>query len=247
MRGHRFLENSSSILKRASITVSCLALALALAACKKEFNQSGSENVAASSPSGVKNGGFRILPQSAARDPQRPQVLYRCNSVQCGEAFQPSNEERDQYFSCELERNLYPGGILPPFLRVVSSDGRQKLIVKAEHRQACETAMPLQKLLSEKSPLGDSGSKVDGGACRALRANKEACVANEPEGCRWVTHPSGRRTGAGGGDCVGLFKATPQQSGFENVQVLRLGSQESQWTPLESYRGAQRATGPGSK
>jgi len=245
MSGYRVLENSYVMLKRASFTASCLALALT--ACKKEYNQLEAEGLATSSSSGLKNGGFRILPQSAARDPQRFRVIYRCNSVQCGEAFQPSNEERDQYFSCELERNLYPSGVLPPFLRVVSSDGKQKLIVKAEHRQACEMAEPFQKILSERSSLGDSGSKVGGGACRALQANKEACVANEGRGCRWVTHPSGRKTGASGGDCVGLFKAATSQSGSENVQVLRLGSQESQWSPLESYRGAQSATGPGPK
>lgn len=245
MSGHRFLENSYVMLKKVSFAVSCLALALT--ACKKEYNQLEAESLATSSSSGLKNGGFRILPQSAARDPQRSRVIYRCNSVQCGEAFQPSNEERDQYFPCDIGQNLYPSGILPPFLRVVSSDGKQKLIVKAEHRQACQMAVPFEKLLSESSPMGESGSKVAGSACRAFRSNKEACVANEPQGCRWVTHPSGRKTGASGGDCVGLFKASSSQAGSENVQVLRLGSQESQWSPLESYRGTERAAGFGPK
>ena len=217
------------------------AFSLMALACKQGKNVVGNESGVATA-AGSRNGGFRILPQLAARDALRSKVIYRCNDVACGEAFQPSNEEQDVVIACGLEPNLYPGGRLPPFLRMTGKVGWQKLIVRKDHQEACEHAQPFEKVLAqmdlEKPSLILASAEMD---CRAFRANREVCQANEGQGCRWVTHPSGRGNSPLGGDCVGLFRSGTRPNGTENVQSLPLGSQPVSWAPVESYRPA--ATG----
>ncbi|MEN9530707.1 MAG: hypothetical protein RI932_2580 [Pseudomonadota bacterium] len=214
------------------------AVVSATAGCKNERNNLGSESEVNAAAGGSLNGGFRILPQLAARDPLRSKVIYRCNDVACGEAFQPSNEERDLFLPCGVEANLYPGGRLPPFLRLVGTSGKQRFLVRTEHKQACERAVAFEKVVNEAPPreLAQNGSV--GSTCRSFRNSREVCLANEAQGCRWVTHPSGRATLPGAGDCVGLFRAPGQPTGTENVQSLQIGSQPVSWAPVESYRPA---------
>ena len=214
----------------------CAALATT-AACKNERNVVGGESEVASAGAS-RNGGFRILPQLAARDSLRFKVIYRCNDVPCGEAFQPSNEERDFFFPCGFQANLYPGGRFPPFLRVTGPAGQQKLIVRKEHREACERAQPFEKVLAEVQPKEVAQSASSSTTCRIFRTNRDDCLANEAQGCRWVTHPSGRASSSGGGECVGLFRSGTLPTGSENVQSLQSGSQSVRWAPVESYRPA---------
>jgi|GEM_PF-658494 len=228
---------------KGAVAFSCL-LVGALIGCKNKGNTLSSESEVSAAAGDSRNGGFRIAPQLAARDPLRFKVIYRCNDVPCGEAFQPSNEERDLFIPCGLEANVYPNGRFPAFLRVVGATGKQGLIVKSEHRQACESAQPFEKVVADTQPKDAPQAQPAGNTCRSFRSNREVCLANEAQGCRWVTHPSGRAGLPGGGDCVGLLRSVGQPSGAENVQSLQSGSQPVSWAPVESYRPA--ATGRNS-
>jgi hypothetical protein len=184
-----------------------------------------------------RNGGFRILPATAARDALRPRVIYRCNDVACGDAFQPSNEERDLFFPCDLVSTSAPDGKLQPYLRLVSNAGARSFMVKTEHKQACSSARPFAEVLSEGASAGVSVSpQGTGEGCRQFRSQEEACLANAAQGCRWVVHPSGRSGGGVQGDCVGLFRSSVLPNGTEKVQSLRPSSLPNQWLPVEQYR-----------
>lgn len=238
----------NSLLSEFAMRVMVLAfITLTHSACKQQANTLESPASETQSISGGKNGGFRILPQTAARDTLRTKVIYRCNDVSCGDAFQPSNEERDMFFSCSLAQSLGTSGRVPAFMRVVNVGGKQKLIVRKEHQEACEKPLPLEKILAEQTP--EDSVKTDPQAasqttCRAFRGNKEGCQSNEAQGCRWITHPSGRSAAGGQGDCVGLLRASAAAGDGQNIQSLQLNSSEARWAPLESYRGL--SSGPSS-
>lgn len=220
------------------VILGCLQLfLLAPAGCmKKEFTAKNEAMIQDTKLAG-RNGGFRILPATAARDPLRTRVIYRCNDVACGDAFQPSNEERDLFFPCDLALTIAPDGKLPPYLRLVSNAGARSFMVKTEHKQACSSARPFAEVLSQGASVGVSvPPQGTGEGCRQFRSQEEACLANAPQGCRWVVHPSGRSGGTEQGDCVGLFRTSTLPNGTEKVQSLQPSSLPSQWLPVEQYR-----------
>lgn len=185
-----------------------------------------------------KNAGFRILPQTAARDPMRPLVIYRCNDVQCGEAFQPSNEERDLFIPCEAVLGTSPQTIVKPFMRLVGEGAKRALIEKDAHKKACEQAMAFDKLVAEPPP---SSQPVVQGAptCRVFKRDQVACESNAALGCRWVTHPS-RNGDPTGGECVAAVRGSgapqtdPNLPG--NVQTLSGSKPPAVWSDINAYR-----------
>jgi hypothetical protein len=145
-----------------------------------------------------RNGGFRILPETAARDAKRPRVIYRCNEVVCNEAFQPSNEERDTYLPCDKKLGTVMQKPLKPYLRFI----RGELVEKDEQKKACESTISFQQLLSATQPLPDD-SKVEGApVCRQYRTDRDSCTRMKDQGCHWVAYTSGHNPPAGG-ECVG--------------------------------------------
>ncbi|NBO38194.1 hypothetical protein EBU99_06395 [bacterium] len=217
-----------------------IVLALALSGCLKQAGQEFlSDTSLLSLPPVGKNGGFRIIPVTAARDSDRPRVIYRCNDLQCGEAFQPSNEERDVFIPCELDKSVLQNGRVMPYLRVVGAPGQQKVIVKEAHQKACMAAKPFEKILAEGVPqtaqVSGSSGQAAGSACRAFKQDKASCELNATQGCRWTTHPS-QRIGATGGECVGLYRSNERANGTENIQVLPNSQSSTQWSGLESYK-----------
>lgn len=182
------------------------------------------------------NGGFRIVPALAARDQLRPRVIYRCNVVTCGEKFQPSNEDADILLPCDLDRLKFPAGVLPPYYRTVAVKGVQQLIINVQHQQSCQEPKPFPQVVADKSAgVAQAGTEPLRG-CRQFNASPDVCGTQAAEGCRWVTHPSGRDSLGRGGDCVGLSDASASVSGMENSQVLQIDKTPVQWAPLESYR-----------
>ncbi|MEY4065876.1 MAG: hypothetical protein RIR26_2084 [Pseudomonadota bacterium] len=213
------------------------ALLLVFGGCvQKEFSAKSDSGIQEAGHSG-RNGGFRILPAMAARDPSRPRVIYRCNDVPCGEAFQPSNEERDLFFPCDLALKSNPEGKLPPYLRLVTHSETRTFVIKTDHQQACASARPFDEVVAQgeaKEASAPALGFTEG--CRQWSSNLESCRANAAQGCRWVVHPSGRSEGGQQGSCVGLYRSNLLPNGTEKVQSLRSSGQPTQWMPLERYR-----------
>jgi hypothetical protein len=205
---------------------------LQLAACKKQAQES------IVTESAALNGGFRIPPTQAARDGMRPKVIYRCNAVNCGEPFQPSNEEREIVIPCDLDKLNFPAGVLPPYYRTVAERGVLQLTVNVQHQAMCKDPQPFQSVLA--SDPADSGkeSSVSSTGCQKFRASKELCTGIEAEGCQWVTHPSGRNSMGRTGDCVGMLNGASAVSGVETLQSFQVDKSPVQWAPLETYRSA---------
>ncbi|MFZ9519259.1 MAG: hypothetical protein ACO3A4_02175 [Silvanigrellaceae bacterium] len=215
-----------------------LMLTIGSSACLKRSGELVSETTFESLTSG-KNAGFRILPQTAARDELRPRVVYRCNEVQCGEAFQPSNEERDMFIPCEAALGTSAQTPVMPYMRVLGEGAKRSLIVKEAHKKACETPASFEKLVAAPVP---GESKIIQGAptCRVFRRDKGTCEANASTGCRWVSHPS-RNGDPVGGECIGTFRATNAPDADpnlqRNVQSLQGAKPVNGWSDLSAYRG----------
>lgn len=230
------------MLLRETSTFSLIGFLCLVAACQRRSDSVAVESSVATTDLASRNAGFRILPTMAARDAQRPRVIYRCNEVACGEAFQPSNEERDMFFSCSLASSLGLQGKVPPYMRVVNVQGQQKLIEKKEHMEACTSPLSFEKVLATpESPTPAQTGNVEGEAktCRRFKANRAACEENFSQGCRWVTHPSGRSSASPDGDCIGLLKSDAPASGEGKTDSFQLTTNPVPWAPLESYRSAQ--------
>lgn len=231
----------------AGVIFSSLVLVLVNTGCLRKSSQTITETSFESLTSG-KNAGFRILPQTAARDALRPRVIYRCNEVQCGEAYQPSNEERDMFIPCEASLGTSSQSAVKPYLRLVGVGDKRALIEKEAHKKACEQPMGFEKLVAE--PLPAAPAVVQGApACRVFKRDKVACESNVALGCRWVTHPS-RNGDAAGGECIGSVRnsngsplADPNLPG--NTQVLSGSKPAATWSDISSYR-LQPANPPSS-
>jgi hypothetical protein len=212
-------------------------VAFIVSGCLKKSATSTTDATFESLVSG-KNAGFRILPQTAARDALRPAVVYRCNEVRCGEAFQPSNEERDQFIPCEASLGTSAETALKPHIRLTGVGAQRALIEKEAHKKACEQPVPFEKLVA--SPPAKPDSLVQGApACRVFRRDKTACEANAGMGCQWVSHPS-RNGDPAGGECVG-GNGTAAGSASDpnlpaNIQVLSGTKPAAVWSDLGAYR-----------
>ncbi|NBX15730.1 MAG: hypothetical protein EBR09_00035 [Proteobacteria bacterium] len=210
---------------------------LAFTGCMKKSVTTLNDSTFESLVSG-KNAGFRILPLTAARDALRPAVIYRCNEVRCGEAFQPSNEERDLFIPCDAALGTTAAASLKPHLRLTGAGTQRALIEKEAHRKACEQPAPFDKLVA--SPPATPAAVVQGApACRVFRRDKTACEANSAMGCQWLTHPS-RNGDAAGGECVGGAGSSLGGSADPNLpantQVLSGSKPPAVWSDLTSYR-----------
>jgi hypothetical protein len=223
-----------------------LMLSFVASSCLKRTGELVSETTFESLTSG-KNAGFRILPQTAARDELRPRVVYRCNEVQCGEAFQPSNEERDMFIPCDAALGTSAQAPVMPFMRVLGEGSKRTLLAKEAHKKACESPMPFEKLVAAPVP---GESKIIQGAptCRVFKRDKATCEANSPLGCRWVSHPS-RNGDPAGGECIGTLRSTnapdsdPNLS--RNVQSLQGSKPVNGWSDMSAYSGKAGAS-PGN-
>jgi len=206
-----------------------LPLSVQMHACKKQSQDS------VVTETSTLNGGFRILPTQAARDDMRPKVIYRCNEVRCGEAFQPSNEERDVVIPCDLDKINFPSGTLPPYYRTVTERGVRQLIVNAQHQTMCKDPRPFTSVVAS-TPVVASPASATG--CQKFRSSQADCKQAEAEGCRWVSHPSGREPMGRKGDCVGLTMGGAATSGLNNSELFQVDKSPVGWAPLESYRAA---------
>jgi len=210
-----------------------LSLSMQLPACKKQAQESVVTESAAPS------GGFRIAPTQAARDVMRPKVIYRCNAVNCGEAFQPSNEEREVVLPCDLDKLNFPAGVLPPYYRVVTERGVQQLIVNVQHQAMCKEPKPFQEVVLSTTPSSDSsGVSSAGTGCQKFRDNQELCMKAAADGCSWVSHPSGRESMGRSAGCIGLMSGASMASGLEKQELYQVDKTPVQWSSLESYRAA---------
>jgi len=209
-----------------------LPLSLQLSACKKQPQESVVTEATAL------NGGFRIPPTQAARDVMRPKVIYRCNAVNCGEPFQPSNEEREVVLPCDLDKIKFPAGVLPPYYRTVTERGVLQLIVNAQHQAMCKDPKSFQQVVASGASSSVSGVGSPGTGCRKFISNEEQCKKAEAEGCSWVTHPSGRDSMGRKAECVGLLSGVSVASGMERSKYFQVDKTPVQWSPLESYRPA---------
>lgn len=231
----------------ASILMTTFMLVFVSAGCLRKSSQTITETSFESLTSG-KNAGFRIPPQTAARDALRPRVIYRCNDVQCGEAFQPSNEERDLFIPCEASLGTSAQTAVKPYVRLVGVGDKRSLIEKEAHKKACEQPTGFEKLVAE--PVPTPPTVVQGApACRVFKRDKVACESNGALGCRWVTHPS-RNGDAAGGECIGSVRnnngsplADPNLPG--NTQVLSGNKPAATWSDISAYR-PQPANPPSS-
>lgn len=208
-----------------------------LSGCLKKTSQSITDATFESLTSG-KNAGFRILPQTAARDALRPRVIYRCNDTQCGDAFQPSNEERDIFIPCDAALGTSAQAPIKPYLRLVGEGEKRVLIEKEAHKTACQQPVGFEKLVAEGVP---TGPKVIQGAptCRVFKRDKVACEANAGLGCKWLTHPS-RNGDPSGGECIGVLRNNgslvndPNLPG--NFQNLSGQKPAAVWSDPSAYR-----------
>lgn len=211
-------------------------VALFASGCLKKSPTATTEATFESLVSG-KNAGFRILPLTAARDALRPAVVYRCNEVRCGEAFQPSNEERDQFIPCEAALGTTAATPIQSHMRLTGRGAQRTLIEKEAHKKACEQPVSFDKLVA--SPPPKPAAVVQGApACRVFRRDKTACEANSTMGCQWVTHPS-RNGDAAGGECVGGAIAAAGTAADPNlpanIQVLSGAKPPAVWSDLRAY------------
>lgn len=209
-----------------------LSFSMHLSACKKQTQE------AVVSESAVLNGGFRIVPTQAARDVLRPKVIYRCNAVNCGEPFQPSNEERDIVIPCDLDKIKFPAGVIPPYYRTVSERGIRQLIVNVQHQEMCKDPKQFQQVVASVGADPASGALSPEAGCRKFISNEELCKKAEAEGCSWVSHPSGRDSMGRKAQCVGLYSGAnvASGSGIEKIEYFQVDKSSVQWAPLESYR-----------
>lgn len=185
-----------------------------------------------------KNAGFRILPQTAARDALRPAVIYRCNDLRCGEAFQPSNEERDQFIPCDSVLGTSAQVAIKPHMRLVGAGPKQTLIEKEAHRKACEQPIPFERLVAE--PVSKAPTVIAGApACRVFKRDKVACEANVGLGCQWVSYPS-RNGDSVGGECVGQARTSVSSDTDpnlpSNIRSLSGSKPAAVWSDLGGYR-----------
>jgi hypothetical protein len=193
-----------------------------LSGCLKKTSQSITDATFESLTSG-KNAGFRILPQTAARDALRPRVIYRCNDTQCGDAFQPSNEERDIFIPCDAALGTSAQAPIKPYLRLVGEGEKRVLIEKEAHKTACQQPVGFEKLVAEGVP---TGPKVIQGAptCRVFKR---------------LTHPS-RNGDPSGGECIGVLRNNgslvndPNLPG--NFQNLSGQKPAAVWSDPSAYR-----------
>lgn len=191
-----------------------------------------------------KNAGFRILPQTAARDALRPRVIYRCDDTRCGDAFQPSNEERDIFIPCDTALGTSAQSPIKPYLRLVGEGEKRALTEKEAHKAACHQPVGFEKLVAGGIP---TGPKVVQGAptCRVFKRDKVACEANTGLGCKWLTHPS-RNGDPAGGECIGVLRnngslqTDPNLPG--NFQGLSGQKPAATWSDPSAYRPAGAAS-----